>query len=730
MIIKSIKIKNFLCYYGDNNEFVFSEGLNIVLGANGYGKSKLYDAFQWVFNDYITDTHLGIIRTDSIKGGLVSEKAKYEVQLGDKIETKVTIEVQSNGGDIYNISRSYFINKNKEDGFIEGSNSKREISKKDVLSFKPIPENDYNDTMERLIPADVRPYVWFQGERGVNNLIDTSNDQSLKNVIRKLSDIDRWDKYIEVAKKAYTTADDEFKKALRATQKNKEQITDLSEKKQRLEVYIIRLEENIENLHKSIYVASSRRENLLVNLDNAELLKKLESEKIETEKDVRRVTADIDDFYESFNKKMFNNFWVLKETGLFVEDFEKKYDAHTQSKNEKLAIQKFRNGEIQSGKDYLPEGVPEPVHIKKMLELELCTICNRPAHKGTDAYHEIEKRLPSLTKIEEINKKETQNLDNLFKQIYHTGLRLKADINNVDDNIKAEMLKLDRLNKKKKSTEEELEKKKEEVQNQIIVGGGMNANDIINSFGIANYDLDDFNRKLGADEKELNKKIAELNGIDTELKNLSRGEVSDTVSSKCELLLELLDLSKRVKDKKYRELVQLLETETNEHYANINKKTGAFYGIVKFEGAIDTGFRPRIFDVSGTASNMNTSVISTMKLSIIMAIMSANKNKSYTRLYPLISDAPASDFDTVKTAAFLQEVSNTFNQSIIIMKEMLVKDVSRENRYSPDYDALRTLRDEVEMLGKKMTVLQLDLPDGISTTQRNQIEVYVKSIQL
>ncbi len=728
MIIKSIELKNFLCYYGDSNKLVFSEGLNIVLGANGYGKSKLYDAFQWVFNDYITDANSGVIKTDKIKGGLVSEKAKHEAQLGDKIETKVTIEMQS-GDDIYSISRSYFINKNKEDGFLEGINSKREISKKDVLHFKPIPENDYDTIMERLIPTDVRPYVWFQGERGVSNLIDTSNEQSLTSVIRKLSDIDRWDKYINVAKMAYTNADNEFKKALRATQKNKEQITDLSEKKQRLEVAIERLEEKIDNLHKSKYDAEKRREDLLVNLDNAKVLKELESEKVEIEKDARRITADIDEFYESYNKKMFNNFWVLKGTEPFIEDFEKKYDKHTQTKNEKLAILKFRKGEIALEKDYLPEGVPEPVHIKKMLELEKCTICNRPAHKGSDAYHAIEKRLPVLSKIIEANK-ETQNLDNLFKQIYHTGLRLKDDINNIEENIKAEMLKLDKLNKKKNSADERLEIKKQELQNQITVGGGMNANDIIISFNQACYDLDDYNRKLGADEKELLKKNTELTTIDTELKNLSRGEVSDIISSKCEFFLELLELSKRVKEKKYKELVQLLETETNEHYANINKKTGAFYGSIKFEGSIDIGFRPRILDTNGTASNMNTSVISTMKLSIIMAIMSANKNRSYTRLYPLISDAPASDFDTVKTAAFLQEVSSTFNQSIIIMKEMLVKDSIRENRYSPDYDALRALREEVETLGKKMTVLQLDLPDGVSTTQRNQIEVAIKSVQL
>jgi len=55
MKIHSISLTNFLCYYGSNNIITFEDGLNLILGANGYGKTKLYDAFQWVFKDGISD---------------------------------------------------------------------------------------------------------------------------------------------------------------------------------------------------------------------------------------------------------------------------------------------------------------------------------------------------------------------------------------------------------------------------------------------------------------------------------------------------------------------------------------------------------------------------------------------------------------------------------------------------------------------------------------------------
>lgn len=46
MIIKEIRIKNFRSYYGDNNIFEFSDGLTLILGDNGDGKTTFFDALH------------------------------------------------------------------------------------------------------------------------------------------------------------------------------------------------------------------------------------------------------------------------------------------------------------------------------------------------------------------------------------------------------------------------------------------------------------------------------------------------------------------------------------------------------------------------------------------------------------------------------------------------------------------------------------------------------------
>ena len=40
MRIKSIDIKNFRSYYGENNHFEFSDGLTLILGDNEIGRAS------------------------------------------------------------------------------------------------------------------------------------------------------------------------------------------------------------------------------------------------------------------------------------------------------------------------------------------------------------------------------------------------------------------------------------------------------------------------------------------------------------------------------------------------------------------------------------------------------------------------------------------------------------------------------------------------------------------
>ena len=246
MKINSIRLKNFLCFSGENNEVQFSDGLNLILGGNGYGKTKLYDAFYWVFFDWITNQQGTRSFTASLKSKLISKKAIAETVEG-KIECKVSIELKTSREEFL-IERKYFVNK-KSDRLIEADNSRAQVFKKTVLEF--VPENISSEEAfkefvnDKIISTDILNHIWFQGERGIRNAVDTSNAKTLHQVINKISYIDMWERYIQIANNALNRVKKEFDAAVKSSNKQRDK---KRVKQQELQIIEKRIEKNKQEL--------------------------------------------------------------------------------------------------------------------------------------------------------------------------------------------------------------------------------------------------------------------------------------------------------------------------------------------------------------------------------------------------------------------------------------------------------------------------------------------------
>ena len=86
MIIKHINIKNYLSYY-DDNFFEISEGLTLLLGDNGDGKTTFFDAVKWLLD---TTTRIPIPE-------LASAKAKSELTVGESMTVSVSMTFEHMG---------------------------------------------------------------------------------------------------------------------------------------------------------------------------------------------------------------------------------------------------------------------------------------------------------------------------------------------------------------------------------------------------------------------------------------------------------------------------------------------------------------------------------------------------------------------------------------------------------------------------------------------------------
>ena len=78
MIIKKLTIHNFQCFY-ETNEISFKEGLNLLIGHGGKGKSKLFNAFNWLLFGRIYITDFGWAVSDLLPGSANYLMKKHEL---------------------------------------------------------------------------------------------------------------------------------------------------------------------------------------------------------------------------------------------------------------------------------------------------------------------------------------------------------------------------------------------------------------------------------------------------------------------------------------------------------------------------------------------------------------------------------------------------------------------------------------------------------------------------
>ena len=90
MVLKELNIQNFRSYYGDNNRFEFNpEGLTLIIGDNGDGKTTFFEALEWLF-----DT-TGLSEKNDINN--VSEMRKSKMIVGEIDQVRVTIKFEHEG---------------------------------------------------------------------------------------------------------------------------------------------------------------------------------------------------------------------------------------------------------------------------------------------------------------------------------------------------------------------------------------------------------------------------------------------------------------------------------------------------------------------------------------------------------------------------------------------------------------------------------------------------------
>jgi DNA sulfur modification protein DndD len=696
MIIEKIELENFMCYAG-KQEMEFTEGINVIIGDNGYGKSKLYDAFYWAMHDQVfVPEKKEFQKTNVVKSKIISDKALFETEEGE-VTASVRISFHNLEKDyVYILERKYTITINNGQR-VEGFGSELTLYKKDLayLDARIVSDNEeVEKVLARILPPQVKEYLWFQGEQ-VESIIDFNKQDTLTKAINVLSNITRYDEIKEMAISLAKAARIEYDRELKRLSKDTGKSEQLQREKEQLEKLIERLLREESELKENLSKAEEKSESLLNQLDDAQKINELQQKKKILLIQLGETKETANEEQIGFHKRMFKNKWVLKGTEGLQKEYSRKFDEYDQRKLEdanKERTQKALEKEVERIMEArLPIDVPEPIYIQRMLEQEKCLVCSREAKRGSDAWNKIKELIdrPVKQAVEKQPEKlPRQDFLADLKRLYQNGLSLTHRIEDVEEDIQEAMRRIHSFSSKIKKTTKDLQKADEDIES-VLKDTSLTtdiASNIIAEYSIQNNKVKNFIEDLNRTSQKLEEKRNGLRTINDQLQSLVKGDIPAGVIQKRDVLsdFELIAISTR--GRVFNNLIQQLEAEANLHYAAMTAGNKATRGKIRLRKLPNDNYMPEINDENGNPLlGANTSNLILVKLAAIMAIISAKSNAGMVDLYTLITDAPTSVFGEDYTIGFCKTISKVYRQSIIMSKEFYKNQKLREELLkSPD----------------------------------------------
>jgi DNA sulfur modification protein DndD len=688
MTIKEIIIENFLCYY-NVKKFELSEGLNIILGENGEGKTKFFEALEWLLNENNSDLEQ-----------LVSAKALDESDIGENITVRVSITVEQYD-EIKILSRYFFAKKNIEGGCQVFN-----------LTLQGIEENKSGERtqvegrtlLDQIFPFQIKRYSMFKGE---SELDIFKNDEALINLINLFSDAKHFDKYSEKGKFLRDKAEKAVEEATKSDSKNQalyknleSEITFLINEKSKKAVLLNHANDQIRKIGENLQEAEN-------HVKNAEALEIVNKRIKDLENKISETAAAID---ENYTTSLFDDSWILMGFESIHKDFTEKVNRISEQKRElqtkhdreqgiKVGVAKAK-ADILNNSIPLPIGVPSKAHMEEMLRDQICKVCNRPVTKESEAYEFMMKRLKEYLESQDPESDIEDEKNVLFKHDHISRLVLLTVAH--EDNlaelrgIKTKIEEHFEFNDKRKSVLNELNSslEKEISEREKIVGNSSMGADSLTHV-LKNYN---------GWQRDVSRANKEVNGYESEIKNLEEQirvkklekEGIDVKSAHTfliktrQILREIEQIFVDTKEKKFDEFITLLENKSNDYFTQMNK--GAFTGSITFTKNVKnnrTSVSIELREEGRQIYKPNQSLQTSMHISILFAISQLAKEK-HEEGYPLIFDAPTSSFGETKTGEFLNMISETGNQIILLSKDFIARDEqSNKLMIKPEFNLIK-----------------------------------------
>ncbi len=688
MIIKEIRIKNFRSYYGDNNRFEFSDGLTLILGDNGDGKTTFFEALEWLFK---TELDRGNKELEN-----VSEMRKSKLEIGEQDEVSVFMSFEHDG--LKSVEKSFTFERTGETSYRAGKISyigyEDMDSGREQVSGKLLINRCYDSFIQR--------FSMFKGE----SKLDVFDDKTaLKSLVDKFSDIKAFDELVESASSFEAKANSAYLKEMKSDEKVSKEAKSLELKIQRVSNDISQKKNDIKEKQSSLELYSSRLKELEQNQETSERYKEIEDRRKTQQERKNRLNSQIG--MVDYNHALLDKFWILAPYPKILQEFKQKCSAYSKEKRKlerefdrkqaeaigKLKAVKEIQGTLINGSTELPWYLPDQETMEEMIHDHVCKVCGRPAPEGSDAYefmvHKLEdyKRHVEAKLKKELAEKEIES-KTLFKYSHIEGLHslsislsgnAESHISNIAMEINERQELVAKLREELKSVEGKLQDIMDEKSRLLIQAGNV-------SESVLEKDFNDI-KGLFDQQRRAEVRLADMNNELLLLQNQLKGLQSDfdalnPSSGQVKVLRDvhraLEEISKafaNAKEANLRRFLGDLSEKANEYLDILSADD--FHGVIRLAQTADESTEIKLFssnkvEITKPSGSQKTE----MYISVLFAISDFTKEKR-DEDYPLIFDAATSSFGDSKEEEFYNVIDRLDKQCIIVTKDFMTKGVVR-----------------------------------------------------
>ena len=687
MIIKEIIIKNFRSYYGEN-KFELSDGLTLIIGDNGDGKTTFFDALQWFFNTTVENNSI-----DS-----ASEMRKSKLEIGESDEVFVSMSFEHDGMKL--VEKRFSFERISETNFkttpIIFRGYELNVTEREVVNGKNL--------MDRCFDAFIQRFSMFKGESELN-VFDSST--ALKELVDKFSDVRKFDELVTMSSSMEEKANKAYLKECSSDKK-------IAGEAKLLELQLKRVSEDIYNKKKeindkkmSVTTFTSKLEELEKNQETTERYKEV-SDRLKNLNDkaskMRGMIANVDK-----NTALLDKLWILCAFPEILNSFKSKSSAFSKEKRKQdndFIKQKAKEqgkieaideicGALEGGATKLPWYLPDQATMEEMINDHVCKVCGRPAPEGSDAYKFMVEKLNeykehAAAKARAEQEKEAIEKKELFsgryvEEIHNLSIRLSGAEEAKIANIKTEISDRLDLEERLKRELDELQVKIQDAQDDkarlLIQAGNVSEEILQKTF----TDIKGMFEQKGRAEKrlvELEGELKDLKEKESKLQekfdelNPQSGQVK--VYREVHHVLEAIAKAFRnAKAENLRRFLGALEDRANDYLEKLSAND--FHGEIRLRQTADESTEIRLYSSNDAEiKNPSGSQKTVMYMSVLFAISDFTDEKRDEN-YPLIFDAATSSFGDSKEEKFYNVIDKLNKQCIIITKDFISKGQLRLN---------------------------------------------------